>query len=215
MGLPENEKMVANTIVGRGIRDTGLIDAFLRIDRAFFVPDRYIEGAYEDGPLSIGRGQTISQPYMVALMTELLEISSEDRVLEIGTGSGYQTAILASVARDVYTVERIESLSAKASLLLGELGFENIHYRVGDGFEGWPEHEPFDAIIVTASPEDIPEKLLSQLSSGGRMVIPIGRTGGNQVLCRFRRQRNGYSAEEICDVRFVPMIKGVEQELQE
>jgi len=176
-----------------------------RIPRHRFVPENSCDHAYEDSPLSIGKGQTISQPYMVALMTECAAPEPDDRVLEVGTGSGYQTAILAELAREVYSIERIPELAESAEGLLSQLGYENVSIRVDDGSKGWSEKAPFDAIVVTAGAPEIPDPLVEQLGVGGRLVIPIGNAH-HQTLCTVTRERNGIRMEEGTGCVFVPLI---------
>jgi protein-L-isoaspartate(D-aspartate) O-methyltransferase len=170
----ERAAMVREQLMARGISDERVLDAMGRIPRHRFVPPALAHTAYEDHPIPIGEGQTISQPYMVAAMTELLELRPEDKVLEIGTGSGYQTAVLAAIAREVYSIERHPELTRNARWLLDGLGLTNVHLRTGDGSQGWPEHAPFDAILVTAGGPSIPRPLTEQLAPGGRMVCPVG-----------------------------------------
>jgi len=166
---------------------------------------RYVSMAYRDSPLPIEEGQTISQPYIVALMTETLNLEKDDKVLEIGTGSGYQAAILAEIVDSVYTIEIFEKLGKKASQLFDELGYDNIYTKIGDGYKGWPEHAPFDAIIVTAAPSDIPEPLKEQLAEGGRMIIPVGGDAVQELI--LLKKRNGkIKQQSVLPVRFVPMI---------
>jgi len=167
-------EMVEYQLISRGIQDSKIIQAMLRVPRHKFVPQGLRKLAYSDNPLPIGMDQTISQPYIVALMTELLKLKSGEKVLEVGTGSGYQAAILADIGSEVFTIEILESLSETAQEILKSLGYSNINFKVGDGYSGWPEHAPFDAIIVTAASEHIPEPLIEQLKENGRMVIPIG-----------------------------------------
>ena len=201
----ERKQMVEEQIVARGIREKNIIDAFLRVERHRFVPERYAAHAYEDGPLPIGEGQTISQPYIVAYMTHVLNLSRSDKVLEIGTGSGYQAAILAELSDHVYTIEIDDTLGRRAARLLKELGFENIKVKIGDGYKGWEEYAPFDAIIVTCSPSHIPEPLKEQLKEGGRMIIPVGESYDQKLVYIEKindqlRQRNEFP------VLFVPMV---------
>src|SRR5512139_62433 len=168
------EKMVETQIKARGVKDPRVLAALLKVERHRFVPEKYLDSAYSDQPLPIGEGQTISQPYIVGLMTELLELKGNEKVLEIGTGSGYQAAILAELAKEVYTIEIIESLASAAEKRLSELGYQNVRLKAGDGYLGWPDAAPFDAIIVTAAPDHIPKPLIEQLKEGGRMVVPVG-----------------------------------------
>ena len=195
-------QMVATQIKARGIQDTATIKALLEVERHKFVPDRYQRYAYADQPLPIGENQTISQPYIVALMTELLQLEGDEKVLEIGTGSGYQAAILAELTSQVFTIEIIESLARRADSLLKELGYDNITVRAGDGYIGWEEEAPFDAIIVTAAPPKIPPPLLEQLAEGGRMVIPVGTYW--QELLLVEKKDSVITKKSIIPVRFVP-----------
>lgn len=204
------EKMVESQIKARGIRDPHVLGALLKVERHQFVPKKLQSRAYEDYPLPIGEGQTISQPYIVALMTELLDLKGEEKVLEIGTGSGYQAAILAELVKEVYTIEIIESLASSAQKLLKELGYRNIKVRTGDGYLGWPEAAPFDAVIVTAAPGHIPKPLVDQLKEGGRMVIPVGVHF--QTLKKLTKKAGKVESQDIIPVRFVPMTgEGVKQ----
>src|SRR4030043_2052299 len=168
------EKMVETQIKARGVKDPRVLSPLLKVERHRFVPEEHLNSAYSDQPLPIGKGQTISQPYIVALMTELLELKGGEKVLEVGTGSGYQAAILAELAKEVYTIEIIETLASSAKKVLLDLAYQNITVKVGDGYLGWPEAAPFDAIIVTCAPDHIPKPLMGQLREGGRMVIPVG-----------------------------------------
>ena len=168
------EKMVETQIKARGVKDPRVLSALLKVERHRFVPEEYLGSAYSDQPLPIGEGQTISQPYIVALMTELLELKGNEKVLEIGTGSGYQAAVLAELAKEVYTIEIIEPLASTAKDRLLELGYQNVKVKAGDGYLGWPEAAPFDAIIITCAPDHIPEPLVEQLKEGGGMVLPLG-----------------------------------------
>jgi len=202
-------RMVEEQIIRRGIRDKRVIDAMLKVPRHLFVPEDMREYAYDDSPLPIGRGQTISQPYIVALMTELLAIGPESKVLEIGTGSGYQTAILAEIAKEVYTVEIIEDLHRRAVELLRSLGYTNVYAKCDDGYFGWEEHAPYDGIMVTAAPRRIPEPLIEQLKIGGRMVIPVGDLYQDLILVK--RTEKGTIQQAITGVRFVPMTGEAER----
>ncbi len=197
------QDMVRRQIAARGVRDASVLAAMRKVQRHLYVPEDKRALAYEDHPVGIGHGQTISQPYIVALMTELLELDGSERVLEIGTGSGYQAAILAEIAKEVYTIEIIEPLAKRAAQILKENGYENVHVRCGDGYQGWPEAAPFDAIIVTAAPDHIPQPLIDQLKVGGIMVIPVGVY--YQELLRIRKTAEGIVKEDIIPVRFVPM----------
>jgi protein-L-isoaspartate(D-aspartate) O-methyltransferase len=196
-------QMVSSQIESRGVKDPLVLKAMREVPRHEFVPDSQKSRAYGDYPLPIGEGQTISQPYIVALMTELLELHGTEKVLEIGTGSGYQAAILAELAKEVYTIEIIESLSVRSQAILDKLGYKNIYYRVGDGYRGWPEKAPFDGIIVTAAPPTIPQPLLDQLKVGGILIIPVGEYF--QELVKVVRTEKGYKHYSVTGVRFVPM----------
>jgi protein-L-isoaspartate(D-aspartate) O-methyltransferase len=199
------ERMVNTQIASRGIRDQRVLSAMLAVPRHRFVPGHVIGSAYRDSPLPIGDGQTISQPYIVALMTELLQLAGGDKVLEIGTGSGYQAAILGQIAAKVITVERIANLAQEASRTLTELGYDNIHIKVGDGTVGWPAELPYDAIIVTAAAPSLSEPLVQQLADGGRLVAPIGPRY-TQTLVRVRRTGDQFHTESLIGVAFVPLI---------
>ena len=179
--------MVAEQIEARGIRTAGVLEAMRRVPRHRFVPPELEGEAYEDHPLRIGNGQTISQPYIVAYMTDALELEPSHKVLEIGTGSGYQAAVLAERVREVYTIEIVAELADRATRVLRDLGYANVHVRHGDGYAGWLEHAPFDAIMVTAAPDHVPEPLVQQLAPGGRMIIPVGK--GNQELRLIRKRK--------------------------
>uniref|UniRef100_A0A7C4U8Q7 Protein-L-isoaspartate O-methyltransferase n=1 Tax=candidate division WOR-3 bacterium TaxID=2052148 RepID=A0A7C4U8Q7_UNCW3 len=200
------KKMVEEQIVQRGIKDSSVINAMLKVERHLFVPEEYKPYAYEDTPLPIGYGQTISQPYIVALMTELLNLKKEDKVLEIGTGSGYQAAILSLLADSVFTIEIVEGLAKSAEVRLKKLGYKNVFVKCGDGYKGWKEHSPYDKIIVTCAPEEIPQELLKQLKINGIMVLPVGDI--YQELKVVKKTEKGIITEDIIPVRFVPMIKG-------
>jgi len=196
--------MVETQIVARGVRDARVLAAMRDVPRHLFVDGAHQGEAYEDHPLPIAGNQTISQPYIVALMTELLDLQPGDRVLEIGTGSGYQSAVLSRLAREVYSIEIVPELARASSERLRQLGFTNVTVKEGDGYRGWPEHAPFDGIVVTAAPPRIPEPLLDQLAPGGRMVIPVGDFF--QELKVFTKEKNGKVTEkDILPVRFVPM----------
>ncbi|MEN6310531.1 MAG: protein-L-isoaspartate(D-aspartate) O-methyltransferase [Acidobacteriota bacterium] len=200
----ELRRMVETQIAVRGVRDAKVLEAMSKVPRHLFVPEGLSGAAFADEPLPIGEGQTISQPYIVAYMTEALGLRGGERVLEIGTGSGYQTAVLAEIAGRVFTVELIESLSAKAQTLLGSLGYDNISFRVGDGARGWPEEAPFEAILVTAAAAAVPPALDRQLGPAGTMVVPVGTDW--QELIRFRRRDKGLARERLLSVRFVPLV---------
>jgi len=199
----ERERMIERQIVARGVKDERVLEALRETPRHEFVPEELREQAYQDRPLPIGFRQTISQPYIVALMSEVLELRGDEVVLEIGTGSGYQAAVLARLAKQVYTIEIVPELGERAKRDLARLGISNVQLRVGDGYQGWPEHAPFDAIIVTAAPGHVPQPLIDQLAVGGRMVLPVGRW--SQELILLRRTSEGIEREKLIDVRFVPM----------
>jgi protein-L-isoaspartate(D-aspartate) O-methyltransferase len=195
--------MVSTQIEARGVNAPNVLEALRRVPRHRFVPADMLPYAHDDRPLPIGYEQTISQPYIVALMTELVTPDPDTRVLEIGTGSGYQAAVLAECAASVHTIEIVPELGERSRALLADLGYDNVHVRVGDGFDGWPEEAPFDAIVVTAAPSRIPQPLLDQLAVGGKLVIPVGAT--RQDLVVVTRTAEGYSRRTVTPVRFVPM----------
>jgi protein-L-isoaspartate(D-aspartate) O-methyltransferase len=204
------DRMVKMQIAGRGVKDPRILDAMRQIPRELFVDAQYRHEAYADHPLPIGDGQTVTQPYVAALMTELLDIQQSDRVLEIGTGSGYESAILSRLARHVYSIEILPEIARKAEVRLRGLRCENIDFRVGDGYRGWPEAAPFDAIIVTAAPRKIPEPLIEQLAPNGRMVIPVGDF--YQELKVYAKAADGTVTEtSVLPVRFVPMTGEAEK----
>jgi protein-L-isoaspartate(D-aspartate) O-methyltransferase len=198
------QKMVKEQIEARGITDPRLLEALKKVKRHLFVPTNLQNAAYDDRPLPIGQGQTISQPYIVAYMTEVARIRPEDRVLEIGTGSGYQAAVLAELSKEVFTIEILKPLADSARLLLEKMGYKNIKVRWGDGYQGWRENSPFDVIIVTAAPSEIPGELVKQLKTGGRMIVPVGDFF--QDLYRITKTEAGFKKETLLPVRFVPMI---------
>jgi len=200
------DEMVSKQIEARGIKDRRVLRAMRKVPRHEFIPLNIMHLAYKDSPLPIGNDQTISQPYIVGRMTELLELDGNERILEIGTGSGYQTAILAELARDVYTVEIIPELADRAKETLRDLGHYGVKVKCGDGYLGWPEHAPFDGIIVTCAPEEVPQALIDQLDEGGRLVIPVGSTW--QQLTLIKKVDGKIEKESIIPVRFVPMIHG-------
>jgi protein-L-isoaspartate(D-aspartate) O-methyltransferase len=202
-------RMVERDIAARGVTDAAVLRAMRTVPRHRFVPAALEDLAYADRPLPIGEGQTISQPYIVALMTELAHVGPDDRVLEVGTGSGYQAAVLAQIAREVFTIEILAPLAAQAGARLRELGYENLRTRVGDGYRGWPEAAPFDAIVVTAAPPDVPPPLLDQLALGGRLVLPVG--AGDQELVVVERTAGGFVRHRSIPVRFVPMTGAAQQ----
>jgi protein-L-isoaspartate(D-aspartate) O-methyltransferase len=204
----ERAMMVEDQIRARGIRDPRVIEAMLEVPRHRFVPEPVRDRAYADSPLPIGDGQTISQPYIVAFMSEALEVASGHRVLEIGTGSGYQAAVLARLAGQVYTIEIIPALADSARQTLAALGYRNVEVRTGNGFLGWPEHAPYDRIMVTAAPETVPPALLQQLRVGGLMAIPVGSLSQGQNLRILRRTETGIETLATLPVRFVPMTGG-------
>jgi protein-L-isoaspartate(D-aspartate) O-methyltransferase len=202
--LGTREKMVQDQLVARGVKDPRVLQAMRKVPRHLFVESALAGRAYDDGPLPIGEKQTISQPYMVGLMTEALALTGDEKALEIGTGSGYQTAILAELCRNVFSVEKIRSLALQARAVLDELGYYNIAIHVGDGTLGWSEHAPFDAILVTAGAPRVPQPLQDQLAVGGRLVIPLGDEQ-SQVLKRIRRTAEGLEEEEFGECRFVKL----------
>jgi protein-L-isoaspartate(D-aspartate) O-methyltransferase len=197
--------MVEIQIRGRGVTDQEVLAAMARVPRHEFVPPQHKRQAYADYPLPIGYGQTISQPYIVALMTELLELKRTDRVLEVGTGSGYQAAILAEIVAAVYTIEIIEPLALDARDRLEYLGYDNVHVLQGDGYFGWPEHAPYDAIVVTAAPDHIPSALVQQLKDGGHLVVPVGPPGGYQCLWQITKEGDEIKKRNVTGVLFVPL----------
>ncbi|MDP2940730.1 MAG: protein-L-isoaspartate(D-aspartate) O-methyltransferase [Candidatus Omnitrophota bacterium] len=200
------ERMVQEQICRRGIKDEKILDIFRKIERHRFVSPELSASAYGDFPLSIGSGQTISQPYIVALMTDALALSGEERVLEIGTGSGYQAAILAGLAKEVYSVERLGGLAKKAAGLLEELGIRNVKIHAGDGTLGWPEQAPFDRIIVTAAAAETPAPLLEQLKEGGKLILPLGGPLSQILTLADKKEDGSIEYRQICDCVFVPLI---------
>jgi protein-L-isoaspartate(D-aspartate) O-methyltransferase len=196
--------MVNTQIAARGVSDLAVLRTMKNTPRHLFVPEEVSHLAYEDHPLPIGYNQTISQPYIVGLMTELLELSGDEVVLEIGTGSGYQSAILSQLVSECFSIEVVEELASRSKKTLSDLGYNNVTIKWGDGYKGWPEKAPFDAIIVTAAPEEIPEKLIEQLKTGGKMVIPVGKY--YQELLVITKKETGFKEKQIIPVRFVPMI---------
>lgn len=201
----EAQDMVRYQLVARGISDKRVIRAMENTPRHLFVPESQRVLAYTDDPLPIGEGQTISQPFIVAIMTELLELKGHEKVLEIGTGSGYQAAVLAQLVDTCYSIELLQELADSAEARLKQLGYNNVRTKCGDGYWGWPEHAPFDRIIVTAAPPEIPEKLIEQLAPDGKMVIPVGKYF--QDLMVVTRTKKGIHRKQIIPVRFVPMVK--------
>jgi protein-L-isoaspartate(D-aspartate) O-methyltransferase len=207
------ERMVREQLTGpgRSIRDPRVLEAMGRVPRHEFVPEAHRHQAYADHPLPIGHGQTISQPYVVAFMTEHLQPRLNERVLEIGTGSGYQAAILAELGTEVFSIEIVEPLARQAEAVLERLGYHNAHVKAGDGYQGWPEEAPFDAIIVTCAPDRIPQPLLDQLKDGGRMIIPVGPSN-NQELVLIEKEGSKLHRRGVLPVRFVPMTGEAERE---
>lgn len=200
------DKMVSRQIQERGISNPAILKVMKKIPRHLFVPTKYQKQAYGDHPLPIGKGQTISQPYIVAFMTAALNVKPEDRILEIGTGSGYQAAVLAELGCEVYSIEIIGSLGERAKKILSRLGYGKVHLKIGDGHKGWAEKAPFDAIIVTCAPEEIPQPLVQQLKEGGKMIIPVGESGGIQHLILGVKKGDGLVSRSVLPVRFVPMV---------
>lgn len=201
-------RMVEQTMRRRGLKDERVLRVMEKVPRHEFVLPQYLSEAYADHPLPIGYGQTISQPYIVALMTELLQLEPHDKVLEIGTGSGYQAAVLAELVDEVWTIEIIPELAQSAKERLQRLGYTNVHVRTADGYYGWPEEQPFDAIIVTAAPDHIPQPLLAQLADGGVMVVPVGPPGGYQTLWQLIKTGDEVKAFNMGGVAFVPLVGG-------
>ncbi|MFB0527687.1 MAG: protein-L-isoaspartate(D-aspartate) O-methyltransferase [bacterium] len=201
----ERKAMVVEQIEERGIRDKRVLEAMDKVPRHEFVPEKYRAFAYEDSPLPIGEGQTISQPYIVALMTECLNLEGDEKVLEVGTGSGYQAAILSELSKEVYTIEILEPLAERAEELLQKLGYRNVKVKCGDGYLGWEEYAPFDGIVVTCAPDHIPQPLIDQLAEDGRMVIPLGDVHFLQVLKLIEKKEGKVTVRNVTPVRFVPM----------
>ena len=205
-------EMIEKDLRPRGIRDQRVLEAMSRVPRHLFVAEKHRISAYQDRPLPIGDGQTISQPYIVALMTELLELKGSEKVLEVGTGSGYQAAVLSHLAREVYTIEIVPALAEKAADILGRLGYKNVWVKTGDGFFGWQEKGPFDAILVTAAAEKVPEPLWNQLREKGRLVMPLGGEQRGQKLVRIRKKAGKQHVENVTGVLFVPMTGAIQRE---
>lgn len=199
--------MVEEQVESRGVRDSRVLHAMRTVPRHWFVPDEVAGRAYADRPLPIGHGQTISQPYIVAFMTQALEVKDNHRVLEIGTGSGYQAAVLSGLAKEVFTIEIVADLGRRAAAVLKEGGYQNVSTRIGDGYQGWPEHAPFDRIIVTAAPDHVPQPLVAQLAPDGRMVIPVGPVGGLQELLVITKTDKGVVQKRTIPVMFVPLTR--------
>ena len=210
--LIRREEMVNKQIVARGVRDERVISAMKKVSRHEFVAENYKEMAYNDNPLFIGYGQTISQPYIVAYMTEMLKLTDQDTVLEIGTGSGYQAAILAEIVSHVYTIEIVPELAKQAGKVLKSLGYDNVTVKYGDGYQGWPEFAPFDAVIFTASPKKIPQPLLNQMKDGARLIAPVGDEF--QELILVTRKKDNYKRDRLIPVRFVPMTGEAQKKKQ-
>lgn len=200
-------EMVEQQIRQRGVTDTRVLEAMRTVPRERFVPPALIGNAYDDGPLSIGAGQTISQPYIVAYMTEALRVDPSHKVLEVGTGSGYQAAVLSQLVREVYTVEIVPELARRAEAVLRSLNRTNVHVRAGDGFAGWPEQAPFDRIMVTAAPEQIPRPLVEQLAAGGLLIAPVGAQGGPQWMTILEKTATGVVERRTIPVQFVPFTR--------
>jgi len=201
----ERREMIRVQLRGKGISDERVLKVMEEVPRHKFVLKEYESMAYQDTPLPIGEGQTISQPYIVALMTESLDLRGEEKVLEIGTGSGYQSAILAELAKEVYSLERFENLKMNAEAALKELGYTNIKLRSGDGTLGWPEQAPFDSIIITAASRVVPSPLIEQLREGGKLILPLGGSL-SQVLTLFEKKKDSFEPRQICDCVFVPLV---------
>jgi protein-L-isoaspartate(D-aspartate) O-methyltransferase len=202
----QRQAMVETQLMARGIRDPAVLAAMRAVPREAFVPVDWMDSAYHDGPLPIAEGQTISQPYIVALMTQELQLTPHDRVLEVGTGSGYGAAVLSCIASHVYTVERLQPLAAAARQRLQELGFNNVHVHASNGTLGWPEHAPYDGIVVTAEGPSIPKALQAQLTIGGRLIIPVGDPNLQHLLRVIRHSETEFEQENLGEVRFVPLI---------
>ena len=207
----KRRQMVDQDIRGRGVKDPVVLDVMSKVPRHAFVDSSYSARAYEDHPLPIGEGQTISQPYVVALMTETLRLRGGERVLEIGTGSGYQAAVLAGIVKEVYSIEIRKPLAARAERKLVDLGYGNVKVKYGDGYFGWEEHAPFDAIIITAAANHIPPPLIRQLREGGRLIVPLGSTVYFQTLTLVTKRQGELDVEQICPVAFVPMTGEVQR----
>ena len=206
----QRQQMVQSQIERRGIRDSRVLEAMRKVLRHEFVPQQYRHRSYEDNPLPIGQEQTISQPYIVAIMTELLQLDSTAKVLEIGTGSGYQAAVLAELTDSVYSIEIVEPLCRQADSVLSAVGYDNVQVRCGDGYRGWPEAAPFDAVIVTAAPDHVPQPLIDQLKVGGRLVIPVGDY--HQELMLITKTADSTIEKSVIPVRFVPMTGEAEEQ---
>jgi protein-L-isoaspartate(D-aspartate) O-methyltransferase len=204
-------RMVERQIKARGIKDERVLQAMAKVPRHEFVPEKERADAYDDGPLSIGHGQTISQPFIVARMTEEARPKAEHRVLEIGTGSGYQAAVLAELVKEVYTIELIPALADEAKARLQRLGYKNVHAKAGDGYKGWPEAAPFDAVVVTCGADHVPDPLFEQLKPGGVLIIPVGKTQAEQSLLAITKDaKGGRTTRDLGPVRFVPLRRAVD-----
>jgi protein-L-isoaspartate(D-aspartate) O-methyltransferase len=201
----DRQRMIANQLRARDVRDQRVLDAIGRVERHLFLPEDARSDAYEDHPVPIGHGQTISQPYIVGFMTQALDLDPGHRVLEIGTGCGYQTAVLAELAREVFTIEVVPELAEKAHATLSGQGYANVHFRVGDGYDGWPEHAPFDRILGAAAPQEIPPVLVEQLADDGVLVLPVG--DWHQEIKVIQKRGGRVQSRDVLPVRFVPMIK--------
>jgi len=207
----QREQMVETQLKSRDIQNERILNAMKKVPRHRFMPASVRQYAYVDSPVPIGEGQTISQPYIVGLMTQTVDPGPGDRALEVGTGSGYQAAVLGELVQEVYTIEIIPDLAERAGKMLSELGYDNVEVRLGDGYQGWPEEAPFDIILVTAAPEIIPQPLIDQLAEGGRLVVPVGPQGEIQTLTLVTREKGEVKRTYITDVRFVPMTGEVQQ----
>lgn len=203
----QRENLVKEHLIPQGIKDKAVLEAMKTVQRHLMVPKDMQKYAYEDRPLPIGSKQTISQPFIVAFMTQAIKPKPGMKVLEIGTGSGYQAAVLAEIVDEVYTVETIEELGHRARSNLDKMGYQNIHYKIGDGYHGWEEHAPFDAIIVTAAPEEIPPRLVEQLKEGGKMVIPVGPSADQHLKLIEKNKKGKITSKDLLPVRFVPFTR--------
>lgn len=204
----QRSRMVNEQIRSRGVKDPGVLDAMRKVQRHLFVPPSQSSNAYDDRPLPIGSGQTISQPYIVGYMTEVIKPAPQFKVLEIGTGSGYQAAVLAEIVKEVYTIEIIPELGESAKTRLAKLGYENVQVKIDDGYDGWKEHAPYDAIVVTAAAEYIPPPLVEQLKDGGRIIIPVGSPFMTQMLMLVEKKGNKTKTKSLFPVAFVPFTRG-------
>ena len=207
----QREQMVETQLKSRDIQSERVLEAMKKVPRHLFMPESVRQYAYIDSPVSIGQGQTISQPYIVGLMTQTVDPQPGDRALEVGTGSGYQAAVLGELVQEVYTIEIIPDLAERAEKALAESGFDNVEVRQGDGYQGWPEKAPFDIILITAAPEEIPQPLIDQLAEGGRLVVPLGAEGTIQTLTLVTKVKGEVKRTYVTDVRFVPMTGEVQQ----